>query len=132
MIAYTDAEASYRPGSCNIGPAEIRRRQQAGVIGLLGTVALGGGLLLLDAPAWSRLLVALPAMMSLVGFIQARSRFCAAYGLRGVLNLGAIGQPQQVGDADARAADRRKALRIFGLSAGGGLAASIAFALLPL
>lgn len=132
MIEYVDAEASYRPGSCNIGPAEIRRRQQAGVMGLLGTLALGAALLLLDAPAWSRLLVALPAMLSLAGFIQARTRFCAAYGLAGVLNFGAVGQQEAVGDAEARAADRRKALRIFGLSAAAGLAIGIAFALLPL
>lgn len=132
MIDYVDAGKGYEAGACNIGPAEIRRRQQAGVIGAVATVGLGALLLLLDAPAPSRLLVALPAMLALSGFIQARSRFCAAYGFAGLRNLGALGQEEQVDDAAARSADRRKALGIFGASVLGGLAIGIAYALLPL
>ena len=30
-----DATASYRPGVCNIGPAEITRRRMAGHVGLI-------------------------------------------------------------------------------------------------
>ncbi len=34
----TDSE--YRPGTCNIGPAEIGRRRRAGHVGLLATLGL--------------------------------------------------------------------------------------------
>jgi hypothetical protein len=33
------AGVEYRPGVCNIGPAEIARRRRAGHVGLLVTVA---------------------------------------------------------------------------------------------
>lgn len=132
MIEYVDAGDGYRPGACNIGPAEVRRRQRFGFIGLAGAAALGAALLLVDAPDWSRLLVALPLAVSLAGFIQARSRFCAAYGFAGVSNMGELGEETAVEDVRARAADRRRAFAIFGAAALGGLAAGVLFALLPL
>jgi hypothetical protein len=130
MIKYIDAP-EYAPGACNIGPAEIARRRLAGILGMGASVALGAFLLAVDAPPATRLLVGIPVAGGLVGFIQARSRFCANYGLRGVRNMGAIGEAERVEDAAARAADRKRALRIVGASAVGGLAAGIAFALLP-
>lgn len=132
MIEYVDADKGYQPGVCNIGPAEIRRRQQAGVIGVIGTVALGAALLFIDAPNWSRMLVALPAMLAFAGFIQARTKFCAGFGLAGLRNFGERGDEARVEDRAALAADRRKAIQIFGASALLGLAIGIIFTLLPL
>jgi hypothetical protein len=132
MIQYIDDAPSYQPGACNIGPAEIRRRQAAGVVGVAAAIGLGALLIAIDAPQVSRLLVALPLGIGLSGFLQARARFCANYGWRGIRNLGAIGATELVEDADARRADRRKALSIFASAALGASAAAVTFALLPL
>lgn len=132
MIQYLDDAPTYQPGACNIGPAEIRRRQMAGIMGVGAAVGLGALLLAVDAPQVSRLLVALPLGIGLSGFLQARARFCANYGWRGIRNLGAIGEAERVEDAKARREDRRKALSIFGAAALGASAAAAIFALLPL
>ncbi len=132
MIEYINSADGYQPGACNIGPAEIRRRRQIGYLGLAAAVAAGAALLAVDAPAIARLLIALPVAAALSGFIQARMRFCAGYGMAGLRNLGELGQQESVEDEAARAADRRQALRIHAASIVGGLAAGVAFVLLPL
>jgi hypothetical protein len=131
MIQYIDEPNAYQPGVCNIGPAEIRRRQLAGITGVAAAVGLGALLLILDAPPASRLLVALPLAAGFSGLLQARLKFCANYGWRGIRNLGAIGEVERVEASEARRADRRKALTIFAVSAAGGLAVAAALALLP-
>jgi hypothetical protein len=132
MLTYIDETSGYQPGVCNIGPQEIRRRQVAGVLGVGAAIALGALLIILDAPTAARLLIALPLAAGFSGFLQARLRFCATYGWRGIRNLGAIGDIERVEDADARRADRRKALGIFGAAAAGGMAVAMLFALLPI
>ncbi len=133
MIEYVDLGAGeYRPGVCNIGPAEIRRRRRIGYLGLAGALALGGVLLAVDAPEVARLTIALPVAGALSGFLQARLRFCAGFGMAGLRNMGDLGEQVLVEDTAARAADRRKALQIQAASILGGVAAGIAFALLPL
>lgn len=123
---------AYRAGVCNIGPAEVRRRRTAGNVGLAVSVATLAVLVLIGAPAISRLLIAIPAAVSASGYLQARLRFCANYGWRGIFNTGEIGDDGQVVDPAARAADRRMALRIGLGSAAIGLAVAIIAALLPI
>jgi hypothetical protein len=130
-ISFDTPPDGYRPGTCNIGPAEIARRRQAGIAGLVATVALGGVLLALDAPSAARWLVAVPLAGAAVGFLQARFRFCAGYGLSGVRNFGALGSVERVEDVAARSADRRKAAGIALASAVIGVAGALAFVLLP-
>jgi hypothetical protein len=132
MIQYVDEPQGYRPGACNIGPAEIRRRQAAGVLGIVAALGLGALLLIFGAPPVARLLVALPLAAGFSGFLQARLHFCANYGWRGIRNLGAIGDIERVEDAEARRADRRKALAILGASAAGALAVGVLFAFVPI
>lgn len=132
MITYSDQPSGYQPGVCNIGPQEIRRRQMAGVLGVGAAIALGALLVVLDTPPATRLLVALPLAAGFSGFLQARLHFCANYGWRGIRNLGAIGDIERVQDVEARRADRRKALGIFGAAAAGGMAVAMLFALLPI
>lgn len=122
----------YRAGACNIGPAEIRRRRTAGHLGLAATIVLLAVLLLTDAPAVLRLLVVLPASLSAAGYLQARMRFCANYGWRGIFNVGEIGDDRRIVDGSARAADRRLALRIGLGSLAFGLVAGIVAVLLPI
>jgi hypothetical protein len=127
-----DRPAKYESGRCNIGPAEIARRQMAGHAGTLATVALLGILLLTDAPSWARLVLILPAAGAASGYLQAAFRFCAGYGWRGVFNFGEAGHDRTtpVPDPDARRADRRKAVLI-GL-ASGAIGAAVAVMALQL
>jgi hypothetical protein len=113
----------YIPGTCNIGPEEIALRRRAGHVGLAVTAALGAALLRSDLhPAW-RLALALPAAGAAAGYLQARQRFCADYGFRGLYNFDARGHEQPVG-ADTREEDRRRSLQIAATSAaiGAGVA----------
>jgi hypothetical protein len=117
--APTGRPAEYESGHCNIGPAEIARRRMAGHLGTVASVGLLGILLWTDAPAWTRLLLFLPAAGAASGYLQAAFRFCANYGWRGVFNFGEAGHDRTspVVNADARRADRRKAALI-GLGSG--------------
>jgi hypothetical protein len=124
--------AGYAAGACNIGPAEIAARRRSGYAGIAAAAVLGVVLLAVDAPAPARLLVALPLAGGAIGLLQARSRFCAAYGMAGVRNFGPLGNPERVVDADARRADRAKSLRIIAGGAAVGLAGGALFALLPI
>lgn len=113
----------YRPGACNIGPAEINRRRWTGHLGAAATLVAGAVLVALDAPGWMRLALFAPAAVGAAGYIQAATRFCADYGWRGVFNFGEAGphRATSVADRAARAADRRKALAIAGGSGAVGL-----------
>jgi hypothetical protein len=118
----------YVPGTCNIGPAEIAMRRRVGHAGLVATAVLAAALLLLDAaPAW-RLTLGLPAALAAAGYLQARLRFCANFGFRGVYNFGALGHEERVAVEEARAQDRRRALAV----AAGSVLVGLATALLAL
>ena len=125
--------SSYAPGRCNIGPAEIARRRRFGHASAI--VALAGLLLgvLIDAPAWARLLLFFPAAGAAAGYLQAALRFCADYGWRGRFNFGRAGhhRTSAVADAAARRADRRRAILIAGASAAVGAAFALLALLLP-
>jgi hypothetical protein len=114
----------YVPGRCNIGPAEIALRRRFGHAGLVVTAALGAALLRSDLPRAWRLTLAVPAAGAASGYLQARERFCADFGWRGVYNFDRRGQEQPVAGDDALAQDRRKALGIAAASAaiGAGVA----------
>jgi hypothetical protein len=122
----------YQPGVCNIGPAEIARRRRAGHIGLVATVVLFGVLVVIDAPPVARLLVAVPAIMSASGYLQAYLKFCAGFGSRGILNFGEVGTTVQVQDAAARAPDKARANRIGLASVAIGVVVGIVAAILPI
>jgi hypothetical protein len=122
----TGRAAGYEPGRCNIGPAEIARRRRVGHVGLGATLVIFGGLLAVDAPRASRLLVAIPAAVSASGYLQARLRFCAGFGSRGIYNFGDLGRTELVGDVEARRRDRARATQIGLASAAIGLAVGMA------
>lgn len=126
------AHTEYRPGACNIGPAEIARRRRAGHVGLLATAVALGVLVAIGAPPVARLLVALPAAVAASGYLQAKLHFCAGFGSRGVFNFGPLGQMQEVADGDARAQDRSRANRIGLASLAVGVGVGVLAVLLPL
>jgi hypothetical protein len=104
----------YVPGSCNIGPAEIARRRRAGHAALAVTLAFGALALATDAPRPARLLIFIPAYGAAIGYLQAASRFCAGFAMRGVYNFAQAGRVETVGDQAARERDRHRALRMSG------------------
>jgi hypothetical protein len=115
----------YIPGTCNIGPEEIALRRRAGHVGLAVTAALGAALLRSDvSPAW-RLTLALPAAGAASGYLQARQRFCANYGFRGLYNFDALGHEQPVPAAGTQDEDRRRSLEITATSAAIGLGVAL-------
>ena len=85
----------------------------------------------LDAPAAARWLVALPLAVGAIGLLQARFRFCAAFGLAGVRNFGTPGTVERVEDAAARRADRAKAVAISLAGIAIGVAGALIVVLLP-
>jgi hypothetical protein len=104
--------AAYQPGVCNIGPAEIARRERAGHVGLAATAVLFAGLAAIKAPRAARFAVALPAAAAASGYLQARFHFCVGFGSRGIYNFGEVGPTLEVADETARAADRAKAIQL--------------------
>jgi hypothetical protein len=115
----------YVPGTCNIGPEEIALRRRAGHVGLAVTAALGAALLRSNLhPAW-RLALALPAAGAASGYLQARQRFCANYGFRGLYNFDTRGHEQPVPLADTQAEDRRRSIQIATSSAAIGLGVAL-------
>jgi hypothetical protein len=124
--------AGYQPGVCNIGPAEIARRRRAGHVGLLAALVLSAVLIAIGAPPLARLIIALPAAAAASGYLQARLKFCAGFGSRGVFNFGPLGQTQQVVDDEAHARDRARAVQIGLASLAIGIAAGVVAVLLPL
>lgn len=102
----------YIPGVCNIGDEEIKKRKQAGWMGLAATVVLWGIFIWLDtAPVW-RLPLFFPALMSATGFLQAYMHFCAYFGFASLFNFGDVGKKDSVQQAEFRAKDRKKAWQI--------------------
>ncbi len=124
--------SGYEPGVCNIGPDEIARRRRTGDVGLVATAAVVATLAAIDAPPLLRLLAAVPATISASGYIQARSRFCAAYGSLGVFNLGGAGSTTEVADAEAHTRDRGRARHISLQSFAIGALVGVASALAPI
>jgi hypothetical protein len=102
----------YVAGVCNIGPEEITRRRNTGIIGLVFAIVLFGILFFTDVnPLW-RAFVFFPAMLSASGFLQAYFGFCTGFARRGIFNFGALGNTQQVTDAASKQKDRKKGNRL--------------------
>ena len=126
------ATAEYQPGVCNIGPAEIARRRRAGHTGVVAAIAVMAVLVAIDAPNWTRLLVAIPAAVAASGYIQAHLKFCAGFGSKGVFNFGEVGPMERVVDNADRARDRARAFQIGLASFAIGLAAGVLAVALPI
>lgn len=122
---------SYVPGSCNLGKAEVRRRQLVALIGALLTLFSFAGLLAADLPNSARWSLFAPLMIFSVGFIQSRKKFCLAYGLMGTFNLGKLGDMTRVQSEEDRKADRKTAISIFLQSALLAVVLTVFFVILP-
>ena len=123
---------SYVPGTCNLGKAEIRRRQVVALIGAVLTLSSFAGLLAADTANSARWSLFAPLMVFSIGFIQSRKKFCLAYGLMGTFNLGKLGDITRVQSPEDRKADRKTAVTILLQSALLALALTALFVILPL
>lgn len=114
----SETSSGYLPGVCNIGSREIMRRRTVGIAALVFALISGYTLYAADdltkSARWG---VFFPLFVSAIGFIQARSKFCLAYGLAGTFNFGKIGDMERVFDAESKKSDRSKALVILVQSA---------------
>jgi len=126
------AGSDYRPGVCNIGPAEIARRRRAGHIGLAVTAIVLAILLLTHVPPLARLILILPAGAAASGYLQALLKFCAGFGSRGIFNFGQLGETEQVVDPEALRRDTSRARQIGLASLAIGIVVGIVAVALPL
>ena len=82
-------------------------------MGLAVTLVLLTGLVAIGAPPPVRLLGrGLPAAAAASGYLQARFKFCAGFGSKGIYNFGELGTTVQVEEAEARRRDRSRANQI--------------------
>ena len=123
---------TYIPGTCNLGKAEVRSRQVVALVGFVISLILAIGLIASSAPQASGLTLFAPLMVSAVGFIQSRRKFCLAYGLAGTFNLGKLGQISKVANPEDKAADRKTALSILAQATALALGLTTAITLLLL
>jgi hypothetical protein len=124
--------SEYIAGSCNIGKGEIRRRHSVSIVGLFLVFFSASTILGTEQSRSVRLSIFLPAMIFAVGFIQARKKFCLAYGLAGTFNFGKLGSITKVQSEADKKADRKTAINIFVQSALLAAAITLVFFALPL
>jgi len=104
--------SEYIAGACNIGPSEIKQRKRVAYSGAVVFVAISVWLILIDAPTGSRLLAFFPAVAATTGLIQARRKFCVAFGFMGVFNFEKIGSTRKITINQDLKADRKYAVRL--------------------
>ena len=122
----------YIPGSCNIGKGEIRRRQLVALIGIFLTFSSATALLATNQSRTNRLSIFIPALIFSIGFVQARLKFCLAYGLAGTFNFERLGKISRVQSEQDRKADRKTAIIILLKSAALAALITALFFILPL
>jgi hypothetical protein len=111
------SETKYIAGTCNIGASEINQRRRIGLIGLgltsVSIVVYLGLVYLIGLDIILGVFVFLPAVISAVGLLQARNRFCAAYGLAKQQNVTlSLGTTTKIEDISSQKKDRNKALKL--------------------
>jgi len=104
--------SDYVAASCNIGPAEIKRRQQGALLGAILFAITTLLFVLTDAPTSTRLLVFIPALLFSVGIIQTRRKFCVAYGFLGVFSFEKLGATRKITINQDLKVDRKYAIKL--------------------
>lgn len=104
--------SEYISGSCNIGPSEIKSRQRVAIFGALAYLAVGFLLITGSATLATRLIIFIPALVASVGFIQARRKFCVAFGFMGVFNFEKTGTSTRITLNEDLRADRKYAVKL--------------------
>jgi len=124
--------SQYTPGVCNIGNGEVRRRQLVAIIGYALALASFVTMISTNAAQCARWGLYLPLLVGSIGFVQARKKFCLAYGFMGTFNFGKLGQISKVQSVDDKKQDRITALTILLQAAALALALNAILFFLPL
>ena len=77
----------YIPGICNIGIVEVRRRAIKGWAALMVTAATWALLAYYNASEEWGYIIAIPAAISALFFLESYFRFCARFAMRGLFNF---------------------------------------------
>ena len=104
--------SEYIAGACNIGPSEIKQRKRVAYSGAIVFVAISIWLIAINAPTTGRLLVFFPAVAATTGLIQARRKFCVAFGFMGVFNFEKIGSTKKITINQDLKADKQFAVKL--------------------
>jgi hypothetical protein len=126
-----NTKPEYIPGTCNIGPKEIKARRNVAIISAIVGVALIILLIMLNADKLWRLTLFFPATSVGVGFQQWYNEFCVAFGLKGVFNFGDIGKTYSVEQKEYFQKDRMKARKMIGIGILFGVFLTTLFYILP-
>ena len=102
------------------------------IVGLCAAAAFVFAFAIFGVHGAARLVVAAPLASAAIGWIQARRRFCLAYGFAGTFNFGSIGELRRVVDPESLRADRRTAATIALQGLLVGLAGAALVAVAPL
>ncbi len=125
-------KAEYIPGTCNIGPSEIKARKIFAIYAAIFGILLIVFLLVFHADKLWRLTLFLPAASFGVGFQQWYYHFCVNFGLRGIFNFGDMGKTFSVEQKEDFKKDRMKAKKMLIIGILFGLVLTILFYFLPL
>lgn len=118
MLIYKTKETSgdldgYRPGVCNIGKNEVRKRYSTAFVGFIVAGLLVGAIVLYSLPRLLLLLSFVPLFLGAEGFYQGHFKFCAGFAARSKYDFsGSSDEKGTVTDKGAHNLDMRKAMRI--------------------
>jgi len=121
----------YVPGTCNIGPSEIKARKKSAVFAIVLGVAIIILLLMLHADKIWRLILFIPAASVGITFQQVYYKFCVAFGMKGVFNFGDMGKTYSVEQKEYFKKDRAKARKMIIIGIIVGVVVAILFYILP-
>lgn len=105
-------QTSYRPGACNIGRRERRRRYRFATTGFVVAAAIVVAVALGALPEALLPAIFVPLAVAIEWFLQASKSFCVILGMIGKYSFEEQGETGTVEDSDARREDRASAVRI--------------------
>ncbi len=107
----------YKPGVCNIGKTEIRKRYDLAAVGFAISAIVSYSILAFNFPRWWLFFSFIPLLIGFEGFYQGRFRFCAGFAAAGIYDFtGSGGSRSQVTDTKSHKEDMRQAMRIHAYS----------------
>lgn len=126
------SQADYIPGTCNIGAGEVSRRRLVAFIGLALSLVAFITFISMETPRSARISIFIPLLVTTIGWLQARKKFCLAFGIAGTFNFGKMGQLSRIADPISRAADRSAAIKLLAQSTAYAAAITTIVIALPL
>lgn len=107
----------YKPGVCNIGKKEIRKRYLFGAAGLVAAILLAYVIVAFHLPKLSLIASFIFFMLGFEGLYQGHFKFCAGFASAGIYDLtGSGGKRSKVTDKESHRIDMKRAMRIHALS----------------